>query len=122
MLENNKAGNLDIDDELVKKVIRIMKIRSKKAIKDNSEVVSKTDKHIDKLMNEWQKLIEYEKDELGGRMPKIRYSKNNDDDSYSNLICNFEEEIGLWETLQSMRNVESSASLKLLGWVAKNNA
>ncbi len=50
---------------------------------------------------------------------KIKLVYNSNDRNFNNVICNFETENGLWQTLQSMRNVESSALLKLLKGVKR---
>ena len=60
------------------------------------------------LISEWDNEVQFCK------MNKIKLVYNSNDRNFNNLICNFETENGLWQTLQSMRNVESSALLKLL--------
>jgi hypothetical protein len=37
-----------------------------------------------------------------------------------NLICNFDQKNGRWQTLQSMRNVEKSALVKLIPGLKRN--
>jgi hypothetical protein len=108
MLTNEKAGSLNLDDELIKKVINIMKIRSKQAIENNLDVAHKTLEHIDTLVMEWFEESKFSKEN------KIKLVYNSDDRNFNNLICNFDDKNGIWKTLQSMRNVESSALLKLL--------
>lgn len=121
MLRNDMAGNFDKDNDLIKKVIKEMKIRCKLAIGNNKDVIQNADEHIDSLVNQWFEYVEYEKRQNSRGEATIRYSKINKDNSYANLICNFEEKNGLWQTLQSMRNVESSALLKLLKGVKLND-
>ncbi len=108
LLENDKSGEFNIESEVVKKVIKGMKIRCKLAIGKNRETIQKVNNHIDKLLREWESEVQYCKKN------KIKLVYNSNDRGVNNLICNFEEKNGLWQTLQSMRNVESSALVKLL--------
>ena len=113
MLQNDKAGNFDKDNDSIRKVIKEMKIRCKLAIGNNKEMIKKTNEHIDSLVSEWDNEVQYcEKN-------KIKLVYNSNDRNFNNVICNFETENGLWQTLQSMRNVESSALLKLLKGVKR---
>ena len=111
LLDNDKAGSFSIDDEKVKKVIKELKIRCKLGIGNNKKTVQKTHEHIDILVDEWVEESKY------CNRNKIKMVYNSDDRNFSNLIHNFESTNGLWPTLQSMRNVESSALLKLIGGV-----
>ena len=118
LLEDNKAGKFDIEDDRVKKIIKEMKIRCKLAIANNKEVSAKTNEHIDTLVSEWDSEVQYCKS-----IKKNLYYYS-DDRASNNLICNFTEQPGgnmPWQTLQSMRNVESSALLKLRKGVKLNN-
>jgi len=108
MLQNDIAGNFDKDNDLIKKVIKEMKIRCKLAIGNNKELIRKTDEHIDTLVREWNSEVQY----CNTNARRLVY--NSKDRGFNNVICNFETKNGLWQTLQSMRNVESSALLKLL--------
>lgn len=108
LLSNESAGEFDMENDLVKKVIKEMKIRCRLAIGNSAEVVKKTNEHIDKLVRQWSSESSYCKTNRA----KLVY--NSKDRGMNNLICNFEEKNGLWQTLQSMRNVESSALVKLL--------
>jgi len=115
ILHNDMAGDFNKENDLVKRVIKEMKIRCKLAIGNNKDSVRKTNKHIDSLVLEWANEVEYcEKNKI-----KLVYSSN--DRNFNNVICNFETENGLWQTLQSMRNVESSALLKLVKGVKHND-
>jgi len=111
LLDNDKAGEFNIDDEQVKQVIKILKRRCKLGIGDNKNIVQKTHEHIDILVNEWLEESKY------CNRNKVKMVYNSNDRNFSNLIHNFESKNGLWPTLQSMRNVESSALLKLIGGV-----
>ena len=85
-----------------------MKIRCSLALGNKKETINKVYKHIDDLVYSWQQEVHYCQEN------KIKLVYNSNDRSFSNLICNFDEEKGLWKTLQSMRNVEDSALVKLL--------
>jgi len=115
MLKNDTAENFDKESDIVKKVIKEMKIRCRLAIGNNKGVRKKVEEHIDKLVNEWQSEVDY----CQKNRTKLVY--NGKDRSFNNLICNFEEKNGLWQTLQSMRNVESSALVKLLKGVKRKD-
>lgn len=108
LLGNDKAGEFNKDSDVVKKVIKEMKIRCKFAIGKNKEIVKKVDSHIDKLLIEWDSEAQYCKNK------SIQFVYNSTTRGSNNLICNFEDKNGLWKTLQSMRNVESSALVKML--------
>jgi hypothetical protein len=108
LLSNESAREFDMKNDLVKKVIKEMKIRCKLAIGKNREIINKTNEHIDKLVIEWSS------ESIYCQTNKIKLVYNSKDRGMYNLICNFEEKNGLWQTLQSMRNIESSALLKLL--------
>ena len=108
LLKNDKAGEFNKESDVIKKVIKEMKIRCKFAIGENREIVKKVEMHIDKLVAEWKNEAQHCEQ---NRIKLVYHSK---DRNFNNLICNFEEKNGLWQTLQSMRNVESSALVKLL--------
>ena len=115
MLQNDTAGNFDKDNDLIKKVIKEMKTRCKLAIGNKKEMIEKTDGHINSLISEWDNEVQY------CNKNKIKLVYNSNDRNFNNIICNFETENGLWQTLQSMRNVENSALLKLLKGVKRND-
>ncbi len=108
LLANDMAGSFDLENDLIKKIIKEMKTRCKLAIGKDKETISKTNEHIDQLATEWYREVQYCENN------KIKLVYNSNDKSFNNLICNFEEENALWKALQSMRNVENSAMLKLL--------
>lgn len=115
LLNNTTAADFDKDNELIKKVIKEMKIRCKLAIGINKEVFKKTEEHLNTLVSEWDSEVHYCKKN------RIKLMFNSNDRNFNNVICNFENKNGLWQTLQSMRNVESSALLKLLKGVIRND-
>ena len=114
LLWNDTAGDFNKENDSIKKVIKEMKIRSRLAIGSNAEILKKTNEHIDSLVAKWDREVQYCKKN------KIKLVYYSSDGSFNNVICNFEEKNGLWQTLQSMRNVESSALLKLLKGVKRH--
>jgi superfamily II DNA/RNA helicase len=113
LLANDMAGSFNLENNSIKKVIKEMKIRCKLAIGKNKDTVFKTNAHIDTLAERWWSEVQYCDNN------KIKLVYNSNDKSFNNLICNFNEENGLWKTLQSMRNVENAAMLKLLKGVKR---
>ena len=107
LLANKDANAFDMNNEDIKKVVKVLKIRCKNALKDNNEAIDKINEHIEKLAKEWCSEVKYCEEN------KIKLVYNSKDKSYSNLLCNFGEKNGKWQTLQSMRNVENSALIKL---------
>lgn len=108
LLNNDKAGAFNKDNDKIKKLVKEMKIRCKLAIGNNKSLVEKTNEHIDNLVLEWNNEARY----CENNNSRLVYNSN--DRGFNNLICNFEDKNGLWQTLQSMRNVESSGLFKLL--------
>jgi helicase-like protein len=115
LISNESAGDFDSEDEFLKKIIKNMKIRCSLALGNEKETINKVYKHIDELVSSWQQEADY------SRENQIRLVYNSKDRGFNNLICNFDEKNGLWQTLQSMRNVEDSALVKLLKGVKEDN-
>ncbi len=113
---DDKAESFSPELTDVKKVLRIMKQRLASAMSD-SKSIETVQNHLDELVAEWHeetRLSDSNKRNL------VYYSTDRASD---NLLCNFgEERKGRWPTLQSMRNVENSALMKLLPGVKKANA
>jgi hypothetical protein len=112
---DDKAESFSPELPDVKKVLRIMKQRLASAMSD-SKSIETVQNHLDELVAEWHeetRLSDSNKRNL------VYYSTDRASD---NLLCNFgEERKGRWPTLQSMRNVENSALMKLLPGVQKAN-
>jgi len=110
LLKNEKAECFDRNDDAVKNVIRELKIRCKKAI-NNTQEQKATDENINTLIEEWVQYIDYCEDQ---RMSLVYHSN---DRAQANLLCHFDNNNGRWKTLNSMRNVENMAFMKLLSGV-----
>jgi hypothetical protein len=112
---DDKAEFFDPEQSDIKKVIHIMKQRIALAIGDKASI-KQVNNHLSELVNEWYtetRLSDSKKRNL------VYFSKDRGSD---NLLRNFDENQGLWPTLQSMRNVENNALMKLLPGVKKQNA
>ena len=112
---NEKAESFDPAEKDVKKVLRIMKQRIASAISDK-ETTKVVKKHLSDLVDEWHtetRLSDSKKRNL------VYFSTDRGTD---NLLRNFDEGQGLWPTLQSMRNVENTALIKLLPGVKTQDA
>lgn len=107
MLTNHCAEKFNSEKEVVKKVVHELKARCKNAIENNHEYQA-TIEHIDELVEQWHQHIDYCNKQ---RTNLVYYSK---DRGEANLLGNFDENSGLWKTLNSMRNVENTALMKLL--------
>jgi hypothetical protein len=114
LLENDNAELFDPENNEIKKVIIELKHRVSLAM-DDKEKINQAHKHIDELVGEWHNEILYS----DRKKRSLKYYKN--DKASNNLLRNFGEAQGLWSTLQSMRNVENTALIKLLGGVKLNN-
>jgi len=113
LLNNEQAENFENKRNTVKTVIRELKIRCKKAINTSLEQKS-TERNIDTLVDEWGQHINYCNEQ---RMSLVYHSN---DRAQANLLCDFDKNNGLWKTLNSMRNVENTALMKLLSGVKKS--
>lgn len=114
LLSNEAAAQFDPENEQIRKLIKHFKIRCKLAIGKDKKTISNVNHHIDNLVNEWAEEVQY------CTKNKTRLAYFEKDKSYSNLLCDFGKNNGLWETLQSMRNVENSALMKILAGVKLN--
>lgn len=113
LLENKSAGDFDKNSDKVKKIIKALKSRCSLAI-DDENLQNRTGENIDKLLDEWHS----ESKSCESNKIKMVYYEN--DRGSQNLLCNFGEENGMWKTLQSMRNVENSALIKLISGLKKD--
>ena len=108
LLDNNRAGEFDLGDEYVKKVIETLKRRCRQA---DSQRAGETAAHIDRLVDQWYTKARHCQEEKR----QLHYQAPDSDKVAERLLCNHGDQIkGLWPTLQSMRNIENSALLKPL--------
>ena len=112
---NENAELFDPARHDVKKILRMMKQRIARSL-SNKETIKVVQNHLDDLICEWHtetRLSDSKKRNLD------YFSKDGGSD---NLLRNFDEKQGLWPTLQSMRNVENTALMKLLSGVKGQDA
>lgn len=108
LLNNSAAANFDPQNSHVAKAVEQFKRRCVTSASDRSDEVSK---HIDTLIANWQR--EIERCSLARR--QLEYVVPDNDKGRDRLLYNHDDQIrGLWPTLQSLRNVENTALLKVL--------
>ena len=108
LLGNEQAGQFDPDAAHIARAIERLKQRCRRSISSNSNEV---DSHIDALVQEWKNEVERCRDSRR----KLEYQVPDRDTGRDRLLCNHDDRIrGLWPTLQSLRNVENNALLKVL--------
>ncbi len=110
LLHNKGAEEFSSQNESIKKIVRELKLRCRNATNDSRESQS-TAQNIDALIDQWENHVEY----CERQKQNLVYHSN--DNGEANLICGFDKENGLWKTLNSMRNVENTAFMKLFSRV-----
>ncbi len=105
---NDKAGSFDAASDGVVKVVAKLKRRCRLSGHGASESIGD---HIDAVINEWSTEV----DRCRGARRALHYQVPDSDASRDRLLHNHGDRIkGLWPTLQSMRNVENTALLKVI--------
>ncbi len=110
LLKNNGAEEFDANNPAVRSVITKLKLRIKQAT-PSSDIAENCAKHIDQLVDEWT--IEVERCQQ--ERVNLRYAPV--DKCADALLVSYENknnQTGLWETLNSMRNVEKTGLFKIL--------
>jgi len=105
---NQTAGDFEPEFPDVKKVIDLLALRCRRADKVHAIEV---EKHLWFLVEQWKN------EALRCRQDRRRldYQAPSNNNATDRLLYNHDDRIqGLWSTLQSMRNVENTALLKLL--------
>ena len=102
----------DPGSEVVRRVIETLKVRC--AAAEESEGPSPTALHIERLVDEWRNEALYLRSIGRG----LKYDAGRDR-AYDSLLIGFESRVrgsakGLWPTLNSMRDVERTAALKVV--------
>ena len=105
LLSNKQAGKFDAASDYVRKVAELLKNRCRQA---DAERASVTAAHIDQLLREWH----FEAHDCQQNRRQLNYESQ--DRNADCLLYTHEATYqGLWPTLQSMRDVERTALLKL---------
>jgi hypothetical protein len=108
LLANNQAGQFKSDQDYVKKVVETLKRRCSLA---DPQVAKEIAAHIDLLVEQWRA----EATRCETSKIQLNYHAPDRDKVAERLLYNHDDQIpGLWATLQSMRNVENTALLKLI--------
>jgi hypothetical protein len=107
---NEDAANFDPDHAVVGKAIEELKQRCGQSASDQSQR-AEIEAHVDSLVAAWRS--EVERCRISRRA--LRYQVPGNDNAADRLLYNHDDRIkGVWPTLQSLRNVENSALLKVL--------
>ena len=107
---NDGAAKFDPDKPAVREAINRLKRRCKLATTEEHQAAEVAE-HIDNLVAEWRG----ELDSCAVARRALRYQCPDNDNSANRLLYNHTDKIaGLWPTLQSLRNVENTALLKVL--------
>jgi len=107
---NDAAAQFDPTHAAVDKAIRELKRRcSQSAVNQGQK--AEIEAHIDSLVAAWRNEVERCRDSRRA----LHYQVPGNDNAADRLLYNHDDRIrGLWPTLQSLRNVENSALLKVL--------
>ncbi len=106
LLSNNQAGQFNPASDYVKKAIEVLK---KRCIDADSERAMEICAHIDRLIEQWRA------EAIRCHEVKRQLNYESRDNNADRLLYNHDDPVkGVWPTLQSMRNVENTALLKLL--------
>jgi len=105
---NKSAGAFDGASEAVQAVVAALKQRCERAAESGQAVDIST--HVDRLVDEWQE----EASRCRRDKVQLSYQAKDNVKNEARLLRGHDEvRPGLWRTLHSMRNVESSGALKL---------
>lgn len=108
LLANGNAGQFNLEDAQVLRAVNQLKKRCKWAAPDLEDTINE---HIDALMKQWQCEVEC----CSANRRKLDYQVPSNDKGRNRLLYNHTDQArGLWPTLQSLRNVENTALLKVL--------
>ncbi len=108
LLKNGAAAGFDPDDAQVSNAVELFKRRCRRSAPGQADGV---DSHIDALVAEWRDEVRRCRDDRR----KLEYRVPDNENGRDRLLYNHGDRIpGLWQALQSLRNVENSALLKAL--------
>ncbi len=108
LLDNDAAAGLNPGDALVASAIEKLGRRCQQAAGDQGDEVAR---HLAALVTEWHSEVE----RCRNASRQLSYQVPDMDSGRDRLLFNHDDRIrGLWPTLQSLRNVESTALLKVI--------
>ena len=107
--ENASAGRFDRDSPAVEAVVAELKRRCTRAAAEDGQAFE-TVAHLDRLVGQWHD----EAQRCAADRRQLNYQTPGKEKNADRLLCGHgESRPGLWRTLHSMRNVESTGMLKL---------
>ena len=107
--ENASAGRFDRDSPEVEAVVAELKRRCTRAAAEDGQAFE-TVAHLDRLVGQWHD----EAQRCAADRRQLNYQTPGNEKNADRLLCGHgESRPGLWRTLHSMRNVESTGMLKL---------
>lgn len=110
LADNNAAERFDPSQDSVKRAIQEFKRRCGESAADGGQR-TEIERHIDILVAAWRDEVV----RCRASRRALRYQVSGIDNSADRLLYNHDDRIpGLWPTLQSLRNVENSALLKVI--------
>lgn len=108
LLNNSAAANFNPVDLQVSKAVEQLKRRCELSVPDQ---VDEVNRHIDALITSWWEEVK----RCQAVRRQLEYQVPDTDNGRDRLLYNHDDRLrGLWPTLQSLRNVENTALLKVL--------
>lgn len=107
-LSNDAAADMNPEDARIAAAIERLERRCRQAATDQADEVKQ---HLSALVSAWR----FEVERCRNARRQLSYQVRDQDRGRDRLLYNYSDQIpGLWPTLQSFRNVEDTALLKLL--------
>ena len=105
---NQTAGNFDPGMQNISKVLEMLTARCCRSDSSHRDAIKK---HIQLLVEQWEnEVLRCKRDRR-----RLDFQASSNNSATDRLLYNHDDRIqGLWDTLQSMRNVENTTLLKLL--------
>lgn len=108
LLDNAAAGDLEPREHRIADAIDRLVLRCRQAAGEQADDVAR---HLKALVTEWHGEVE----RCRNARRQLSYRVKDQDGRCDRLLCNHDDRIrGLWPTLQSLRNVENTALLKVI--------
>lgn len=108
LAENSAAGEFDSSDSATAKIIDELKMRCQRADPERGEEAAR---HLDELADQWADAVQRARQQR----ERLVYSGREGDRRDQRLLFSHDSKVlGLWPTLNNMRNVESTSLVKIL--------
>lgn len=106
IFNNEKAGNFDIENP---EIMRVVDLFVRRCVRADPSREKEIRAHIQDLLVAWETQVKLSQT----RKVRLYYQKPANERNADRLLYNYGDDVfGLWPTLQSMRNVESTGLLK----------